>query len=106
MTVEEKVGQVIQGDVTTVTPDDVRKYHLGSVLNGGGSGPDGDDFAPARVWLALADAYYEASIDKSGGRAGIPVHVGHRCRPRQHATSSAPRCSRITSGSARRAIRS
>jgi beta-glucosidase len=76
MTVEEKVGQVIQGDITTVTPDDLRKYHLGSVLNGGGSGPHGDDFAPARVWLELADAYYEASVDKSGGRIGIPVIWG------------------------------
>jgi beta-glucosidase len=77
MTVEEKVGQVIQGDITTVTPDDVRKYHLGSVLNGGGSGPHGDDFAPARVWLELADAYYEASVDKSGGRTAIPVFWGN-----------------------------
>jgi beta-glucosidase len=76
MTVEEKVGQVIQGDITSVTPEDLRKYHLGSVLNGGGSGPHGDDFAPARVWLAQADAYYEASVDKSGGRIGIPVIWG------------------------------
>jgi beta-glucosidase len=77
MTVEEKVGQVIQGDITTVTPEDVRKYHLGSVLNGGGSGPHGDDFAPAKVWLELADAYYAASVDKSGGRVGIPVMWGN-----------------------------
>jgi beta-glucosidase len=77
MSVEEKVGQVIQGDITTVTPDDLRKYHLGSVLNGGGSGPHGDDFAPAKVWLELADAYYEASIDKTGGRIAIPVMWGN-----------------------------
>ena len=76
MTMEEKVGQVVQGDVTTVTPDDVRQYHLGSVLNGGGSGPHGDDLAPARVWLELADAYYAASVDQSGGRTGIPVMWG------------------------------
>ncbi len=36
MTVEEKVGQVIQAGITKVTPADVEKYHLGSVLNGGG----------------------------------------------------------------------
>jgi beta-glucosidase len=76
MRLEEKVGQVIQGDISTVTPDDVRRYHLGSVLNGGGSGPGGDDFAPPEKWLALADAFHAASIDKSGGRAGIPVMWG------------------------------
>jgi len=76
MTLEEKVGQVIQGDLSTVTPDDVRTYHLGSVLNGGSSGPYGDDFAPAPKWLQLADEFYVASTDTSGGRAGIPVLWG------------------------------
>src|SRR5690606_28522794 len=28
MTVEEKVGQVVQGDIGSVTPEDVRKYRL------------------------------------------------------------------------------
>src|SRR5689334_11997210 len=41
MSVEEKVGQVIQGDLGSLTPDDVRTYHLGSVLGGGNSDPGG-----------------------------------------------------------------
>lgn len=76
LTLEEKVGQVVQADIASVTADDVRKYHLGSVLNGGNSGPGGDDLAPARKWLALADELYAASVDKSGGRAGIPIIWG------------------------------
>src|SRR5262245_12097521 len=60
MTLEEKVGQVVQGDIGSLTPDDVRTYHLGSVLNGGNSAPGGDDFAPAPKWLELADAFYKA----------------------------------------------
>ncbi len=76
MTVEEKVGQVIQADIGSVTPDDVRRYHLGSVLNGGNSGPGGDDLAPAKKWLELADAFYAASVDRSGGRVGVPVIWG------------------------------
>jgi beta-glucosidase len=76
MTLEEKVGQVIQGDIASLTPDDVRTYHLGSVLNGGNSAPGGDDFAPAPRWLELADAFYNASIDKSGNRTAIPVIWG------------------------------
>jgi beta-glucosidase len=76
MTIEEKVGQVIQADIVSVTPDDVRRYHLGSVLNGGNSGPYGDDKAPAARWLALADEFYAASVDTSRGGVGIPIIWG------------------------------
>lgn len=76
LTLEEKVGQVVQADIASVTPDDARKYHLGSILNGGNSGPGGDDLAPAPKWLALADEFYAASVDKTGGRAGIPLLWG------------------------------
>jgi beta-glucosidase len=76
MTIEEKVGQVVQADIASVTPDDVRQYHLGSILNGGNSAPDNDEFAPAAKWLALADAFYDASVDKKGGRVAIPLIWG------------------------------
>lgn len=73
MSVEQKVGQIIQADIGSVTPADVRKYHLGSVLNGGNSGPGGNDLAPPRDWLALADAFYAASME---GSPAIPVMWG------------------------------
>src|SRR3546814_19863111 len=38
MSVEQKVGQIIQADLGSVTPQDVREYHLRSVLHGGNSG--------------------------------------------------------------------
>lgn len=76
MTLEEKVGQVVQADIASVTPEDVRTYHLGSVLNGGNSAPGGDEFAPAAKWLELADAFYSASIDTRGNRTAIPVMWG------------------------------
>ncbi|QNL19666.1 glycoside hydrolase family 3 C-terminal domain-containing protein [Hyphobacterium sp. CCMP332] len=76
MTVEEKVGQVIQADISEVTPELAAQYHLGSVLNGGNSGPGDDNFAPPEAWLALADAYYNASTDTSDGGAGIPIIWG------------------------------
>src|SRR6186713_2526752 len=50
MTVEEKVGQVIQGDIASMTPADMKKYHLGSILNGGGSAPGNDEWAPPAKW--------------------------------------------------------
>ena len=76
MTREEKVGQILQGDISTVTPKDVRRYHLGSVLNGGNSGPGGDDKAPMAEWLALADAFHAASVDTSDDGVAIPILWG------------------------------
>ncbi|UTF60304.1 exo 1,3/1,4-beta-D-glucan glucohydrolase [Gilvimarinus sp. DA14] len=76
MTLEEKVGQMIQPEIRHLTAEDVRKYHIGSVLNGGGSYPNADKYASVEDWLDLADAYYEASIDKTGGRLGIPIMWG------------------------------
>jgi beta-glucosidase len=61
MTLEQKIGQMTQGEIKKVTPDDVRKYYLGSVLNGGGSWPGGKH-ATAADWVKLADAYYDASM--------------------------------------------
>ncbi|HZX27515.1 MAG TPA: glycoside hydrolase family 3 N-terminal domain-containing protein [Telluria sp.] len=62
MTLAQKVGQMTQGEIKTVTPDDVRRYYLGSVLNGGGSWPGGNKHASAADWVALADRYYDASM--------------------------------------------
>lgn len=76
MTLEEKVGQVIQADISAVTPAQARDYNLGSVLNGGNSAPGGEKTAEPAEWIALADAFWEASTDKSGGRVGIPLLWG------------------------------
>src|SRR4051812_9212831 len=76
MTVEEKVGQVIQGDIASMKPEDMKKYHLGSILAGGGSAPGGNERAPAKDWLKLADEFYVASVDTSNGGVGIPMIWG------------------------------
>ena len=76
MTLEQKVGQMIQGEIKWVTPEDVTKYHLGSVLNGGGSFPHRNKASSVDDWLQLADSYYHASLDRSGGGAGIPLVWG------------------------------
>lgn len=76
MTVEEKVGQIVQGDLGSVTPEDVRKYRLGSVLAGGNSDPGGKYNSTGPEWLALADQFYQASMDTRGGGKAIPVLLG------------------------------
>ncbi len=62
MTLEQKVGQMTQAEIKSVTPDEVRRFCIGSVLNGGGSWPGGDKQARAAAWVALADRYYAASM--------------------------------------------
>ena len=76
LSVEEKVGQIIQADLCCVKPEDVRRYRLGSILVGGNSGPDGDDLALAPKWLEAADAFYLASMDTSEGKHAIPILWG------------------------------
>lgn len=76
MSLEEKVGQVLQPSITTMKPEDVKTYHLGSVLNGGGGWPTDVRKAKPGDWLALADAFYLASMDTSDGRQGIPIIWG------------------------------
>jgi beta-glucosidase len=62
MTLAQKIGQMTQPEIKSVTPDDVRKYYLGSVLNGGGSWPNNNKRATAADWVALADRYHDASM--------------------------------------------
>src|SRR3954452_25325486 len=56
-----------QADIRDGTPDDVRKYRLGSILNGGGAFPGNNKYAKVSDWVALADQFYDASMDTSAG---------------------------------------
>src|SRR2546425_5494831 len=76
MSLEEQVGQVIQTDIGDVTPEDLRRYPLGSILAGGDSGPHGEERAAPAVWLALAGEFRAASVEPRGGHPPIPVLFG------------------------------
>ena len=76
MTLEDKVGQILQPEINSVTPEEVREYRLGSVLNGGGGWPNTNKDSTPADWLALADAYWEASMDTSEGGQAIPILWG------------------------------
>ncbi|MCH8529934.1 MAG: glycoside hydrolase family 3 protein [Saccharospirillum sp.] len=60
MTLEEKVGQMIQPDIRDVTPEEAGQYKLGSVLNGGGAWVDDNKQASSQQWVALLDQFWEA----------------------------------------------
>jgi beta-glucosidase len=62
MTLAQKIGQMTQAEIKSVTPDEVRQYYLGSVLNGGGSKPGNNKYAGAADWVTLADSFYDASM--------------------------------------------
>ena len=77
MTLPHKVAQLIQPDISTITPADIERYRFGSILNGGNSGPGGNDHAPAKDWLALADTVWAASsAPLPGGEPAIPALWG------------------------------
>lgn len=77
MSLERKVAQLIQPQINSVTPAEMRQYRYGSYLNGGNGGPYGDEFAPAKDWLRLADEMWDASTAPlPGGEPAIPAIWG------------------------------
>lgn len=76
LTLEQKVGQVIQADNGSITPAEVKKYRLGSILSGGNSAPGPLPYADTKSWLKAADEYYNASVDPEGVEIAIPCIWG------------------------------
>ena len=74
LTPAQKVGQLIQADIGSITPDDLRHYPLGSILNGGNSSPRDDKLAAPSEWLTLADRFYDAATAASP--IGLPLLWG------------------------------
>ncbi|QUD89802.1 glycoside hydrolase family 3 protein [Phenylobacterium montanum] len=72
MSLEQKVGQMIQGEIKAITPEEAGAYYLGSILNGGGSPPDGHAHASIDDWRSLADRFRAESL--KGG--GVPILWG------------------------------
>ncbi len=73
MSLEEKIAQMIQAEIKFIKPQELEKFPLGSILNGGGSFPNDNKKSTAKDWVQLADLYYQSSI-KSG--KAIPLIWG------------------------------
>lgn len=76
LTLEQKLAQLIQAEISNIRLEDIRELGIGSVLNGGGSYPGGDRAASVADWRAFAQALRDASLDTSAGSAGIPIVWG------------------------------
>src|ERR1700736_2304234 len=68
MTVEEKIGQVIQPEWKSISPVEVAQYHIGSIEAGGGSAPGGNKYATVHEWVSTIEPYYDASVDPARNR--------------------------------------
>jgi len=76
LTLEEKVGQLIQADIGQIKPEELKIYPLGSILGGGSSPPIGaPDRSPQKPWVDTARAFREAAAARPGG-AHIPLIFG------------------------------
>jgi beta-glucosidase len=75
MTLEQKIGQMTQAEIRSITPDDVRRYYIGSILNGGGAWPAMNMRASVDDWLKLSDAFYRASMS-TDMKVKVPVIWG------------------------------
>ncbi|MEO3820813.1 glycoside hydrolase family 3 N-terminal domain-containing protein [Plantactinospora sp. B24E8] len=70
MTLDEKIGQMTQGERASVTPADITTYRLGSVLSGGGSAPTPNT---ATSWAEMYDRFQNAALATP---LGIPMIYG------------------------------
>lgn len=75
MTLEQKIGQMTQADIRSITPDEVRRYYIGSILNGGGAWPAMNMHSSVQDWLKLSDAFYRASMS-TDMKVKVPVIWG------------------------------
>lgn len=73
MTLAQKIGQMTQAERLNCTPDDVRDYHLGSVMSGAGSLPENNE---PENWLKMIDSYWQASMFESDDHLAIPLLYG------------------------------
>jgi beta-glucosidase len=77
LTLEEKVGQMIQADIASTTPDEARTYRLGSILAGGNAAPSGNLRATPQAWRDLTHRFREASLAQAGiTHQPIPILFG------------------------------
>jgi len=77
MSLEEKIGQMIQADVASISPEDLRHYPLGSILAGGSSPPLGaPDRSAVGPWLATVRAFSTVALEKRKGHTPIPIMFG------------------------------
>ena len=94
MTLAEKAGQMTQVANSYISnKNDIATYGLGSVLSGGGGGPNGAG-GTATQWADMVDDYQSYALQEP---AGHPAALRRRRRARPQQRRTAPCSSRTTS---------
>ena len=70
MTLDEKIGQMVQAERGSLSSDDIQKYYLGSVLSGGGSVPGANNLDD---WQNMYNSFQQKAMNT---RLGIPIIYG------------------------------
>ena len=78
LSLEEKIGQMIQADTSSIRPEDLREIPVGSVLAGGNSTSLGTTAlrSPVDAWVSTARAFRAVSVEIRPGHTPIPVMLG------------------------------
>ncbi|XP_028068576.1 uncharacterized protein LOC114271165 [Camellia sinensis] len=71
MTVEEKIGQMVQIERNVASSDVMKQYFIGSILSGGGSVPAPK--ASAETWVNMVNDFQKGAVST---RLGIPMIYG------------------------------
>ncbi|KAM1078817.1 hypothetical protein ACFX2J_013564 [Malus domestica] len=71
MTLEEKIGQMVQIDRSVASSEVMKKYFIGSILSGGGSVPA--QRASPEAWINMVNDFQKGSLST---RLGIPMIYG------------------------------
>uniref|UniRef100_A0A803R6V3 Beta-glucosidase n=2 Tax=Cannabis sativa TaxID=3483 RepID=A0A803R6V3_CANSA len=71
MTLDQKIGQMTQIERKVVTPEAIRDYAIGSVLNSGGSAPF--EKALSSDWADMIDGFQKLALDSE---LGVPIVYG------------------------------
>ncbi|KAL2335118.1 hypothetical protein Fmac_016331 [Flemingia macrophylla] len=71
MTLEEKIGQMVQIDRSVASSQVMKKYYIGSVVSGGGSVPKPK--ASAEDWIHMVNDFQKGALST---RLGIPMIYG------------------------------
>nr|WP_243795513.1 glycoside hydrolase family 3 N-terminal domain-containing protein [Saccharopolyspora gloriosae] len=70
MSLDDKLGQMVQVERVAAPPEEAAKHGVGSVLSGGGSAPEPNT---PEAWADMYDAYQRAALDTP---LGIPLIYG------------------------------
>ena len=71
MTLQEKIGQMVQIEREAASADIMKKYFIGSILSGGGSVPA--KRASPETWVSVVNEFQKGSLST---RLGIPMIYG------------------------------